>query len=90
MKLFSIVVVSALSISLRITPADAIPAATPSCRSLPGDAAWPSTTEWSALNSTIGGRLIATVPQGSPCHAPNFNSEQCESLAEQWDYPWIQ
>ncbi|KAI1441335.1 FAD-binding domain-containing protein [Annulohypoxylon stygium] len=59
------------------------------CKYLPGDANWPSRDEWATLNDTVGGRLIATVPLGSPCHDPIYDEELCTSLKEQWLYSGI-
>ncbi|KAI1409211.1 FAD-binding domain-containing protein [Hypoxylon sp. FL1857] len=59
------------------------------CKCLPGDADWPSQDEWSALNNTVHGRLIATTPLGSPCHDPTYDEELCASLREQWLYSSI-
>ncbi|KAI1103042.1 FAD-binding domain-containing protein [Jackrogersella minutella] len=56
------------------------------CKYLPGDAYWPSQLEFTALNDTVHGRLIATVPLGSPCHDPTYDEELCVSLQEQWLY----
>ncbi|KAL1862721.1 hypothetical protein Daus18300_008365 [Diaporthe australafricana] len=60
-----------------------------SCRCFPGDACWPSDDEWSSLNATVGGRLIATVPLGFPCHDPHYDEEECAYLREQWLYAGI-
>ncbi|KAI1760167.1 FAD-binding domain-containing protein [Hypoxylon sp. FL1150] len=65
------------------------PQQSPECKYLPGDANWPSQDEWAALNNTVGGRLIATVPLGSPCHDPAYDNELCASLQEQWLYSGI-
>ncbi|KAI2616725.1 hypothetical protein GGR54DRAFT_631514 [Hypoxylon sp. NC1633] len=54
------------------------------CRLLPTDAAWPSRHEWSQLNDTVGGRLIATVPRASACHVPTFNADLCTELRDTW------
>lgn len=54
------------------------------CKCFPGDACWPSEHEWSAFNRTVGGRLIKTVPLGSPCHDPNYNEALCEELRATW------
>ncbi|KAI1136466.1 FAD-binding domain-containing protein [Hypoxylon sp. FL0543] len=56
------------------------------CKYLPGDANWPPQGEWSALNDTVHGRLIATIPLGSPCHDPTYDEDLCASLREQWLY----
>ncbi|KAF6831781.1 FAD binding domain-containing protein (isoamyl alcohol oxidase) [Colletotrichum plurivorum] len=58
-----------------------------SCRCLPGDACWPSTDLWNALNTTVGGKLIATVPIGSVCHDPNYDEAACNALKESWTLP---
>ena len=61
-----------------------------SCRALPGDAAWPSVQEWSTLNSTVNGKLIATVPLASPCHDPNYDKAACVALRQNWIWPQTQ
>lgn len=60
------------------------------CRCIPGDSCWPSVEKWDALNETIGGRLIATVPLATVCHDPNYDQAQCSSMQEQWNLPGIQ
>ncbi|EAW08572.1 putative isoamyl alcohol oxidase [Aspergillus clavatus NRRL 1] len=60
---------------------------TPRCRCLPGDSCWPSQSSWDALNSTVGGRLIATVPLGSPCHDPTYDADACKALQADWNLP---
>lgn len=60
------------------------------CRCVPGDACWPSTADWSALNHTVGGRLIATVPLASVCHDTQwgpYDKEKCDFLQQNWFYP---
>lgn len=57
---------------------------TQKCRCLPGDDCWPSTSSWNKLNSTVSGRLIETIPIGSPCHDPNFDAEACSALQARW------
>ncbi|KAL3488174.1 FAD-binding domain-containing protein [Aspergillus germanicus] len=58
-----------------------------SCHCLPEDSCWPASNKWNALNSTVGGRLIATVPIGSPCHDPNYDEAACAALQADWNYP---
>ncbi|KAF7378314.1 FAD-binding protein [Mycena sanguinolenta] len=58
--------------------------ATGACKCFPGDTCWPSDAEWSAFNETVGGRLIKTVPLGSPCHAPHHNATECAILQSEW------
>ena len=58
------------------------------CKNIPGDAGWPSPAEWSRLNQTVGGRLIASRPLASVCHhAPfgNYNAEECERVRAGWN-----
>ena len=57
------------------------------CRCYPEEKCWPSPAEWTALNSSVGGRLVATVPLGSPCHDPNYNAAVCKTLQENWVWP---
>ncbi|KAI5862012.1 FAD-binding domain-containing protein [Durotheca rogersii] len=54
------------------------------CRTLPGDADWPSQADWARLNRTVGGRLIATVPLASACHDPTYDAARCDKLKETW------
>ena len=60
------------------------------CKCFPGDACWPSQDEWSSLNATVSGRLMATVPLGSPCHDPYYDEEECAYLQSQWLLAGIQ
>ena len=62
-------------------------ASTSKCRCYPGESCWPSTAQWAALNSSVGGRLVATVPLGSPCHDPTYNAAVCKNLQENWVWP---
>ena len=60
------------------------------CKTFPGDAAWPSHSEWSDFNKTIKGRLVATVPLGAPCHGASFDNAACENLKSLWQTEEIQ
>jgi len=63
---------------------------TASCKNIPGDAGWPNLAAWARLNQTVGGRLIATVPEASVCHYEpyhNYNATACEALKPLWDFP---
>lgn len=62
----------------------------PKCKCFPGDTCWPTRDQWSSLNRTVGGRLIATVPLGQACHDPNYNAELCVSLQSKWQEAPIQ
>lgn len=60
------------------------------CYRLPGDKDWPSDEAWSTLNSTVNGKLVATVPIGSPCHDPTYDASACDALKAQWTNPLTQ
>ncbi|KAL4815767.1 hypothetical protein BDW67DRAFT_191410 [Aspergillus spinulosporus] len=78
---------AALLFGATATAAPAAGSSNASCHCLPGDACWPSAAKWKALNSTVGGRLIATVPIGSVCHEPTYDAEACAQLQEDWNLP---
>ena len=60
------------------------------CKCFPGDSCWPSSREWRNLNSTVGGRLIATVPLGEACHGDKYDSFKCQQLRDSWQSPGLQ
>ncbi|KAI0197877.1 FAD-binding domain-containing protein [Astrocystis sublimbata] len=57
------------------------------CRCIPGDSCWPAQSKWRALNETLQGRLIATVPIAQVCHAPHYDQEACSTLQATWSDP---
>jgi hypothetical protein len=63
-----------------------------SCKTYPGDAAWPSSVQWASLNSTINGRLISTIPIASVCHngpLGSYDADACATVQDGWSKPWI-
>jgi hypothetical protein len=60
------------------------------CRCMPSDPCWPTTSAWNDLNSTVGGRLLATIPLGSPCHEPVYSQSECAVLQNEWIDPQLQ
>lgn len=58
------------------------------CKYIPGDVGWPTTSDWDALNMTVGGRLIRNVPVAQVCHTAGtfaaYDKEACEQLARDW------
>lgn len=76
---------SILVVSVLISAAASVAVAGPACRYLPSDAAWPSAQQWSDLNATVGGRLVATVPYASVCHGSEYNASQCDVVKGSWD-----
>lgn len=63
------------------------PGASKQCYRLPSDPDWPSKDAWSSLNSTVNGKLVATVPIGSPCHDPTYDEAACTALKAAWTNP---
>lgn len=64
--------------------------ANPKCRYLPGDPQWPSVKTWGKFNSTVGGKLVASIPIGSPCHDPTYDEAACQALRDEWENPLTQ
>ncbi|KAL0064420.1 hypothetical protein AAF712_008584 [Marasmius tenuissimus] len=60
------------------------------CRILPSDPSWPAAEVWEAFNQSIDGRLIKTVPIGSPCHDPTYNEAECKHIRDHWHIPTFQ
>ncbi|KAL0064816.1 hypothetical protein AAF712_008213 [Marasmius tenuissimus] len=59
------------------------------CRILPSDDSWPTSQQWNAFNESVDGRLIRTIPVGSPCHDPNFDQEKCDAVRAGWATPGV-
>ncbi|KAI1385796.1 FAD-binding domain-containing protein [Hypoxylon trugodes] len=60
------------------SPADAN---VPGCKIFPGDEDWPSDTEWTRLNRTLGGALLKPKPAAAVCYqGADFNQDQCQLL----------
>ena len=60
------------------------------CRCFPGDACWPTISEWTVFNQSIGGKLIATIPIASPCHDDAFGPfdlQECAKIQSVWFFP---
>lgn len=84
MKLWSVLCLSATAL------AGASVSTSEDCHCLPGDECWPAASSWTALNSTVGGRLVATVPIGTPCHDPHYDAVACAALQAEWNEPQTQ
>jgi hypothetical protein len=61
------------------------------CKCYSDNACWPTTTEWSALNSTVGGALQVALPPGAVCHnkvanlsVSTYNAAACENVKANW------
>ncbi|PNY20703.1 6-hydroxy-D-nicotine oxidase [Tolypocladium capitatum] len=59
------------------------------CTCAEGHSCWPSELQWQELNSSVNGRLIASVPPASVCHEPNFDATRCNALKDAWVWPDI-
>lgn len=62
------------------------------CRCFPGDLCWPSDDTWQAFNTTLGGKLVKTVPLAAPCHDDTFttyDAGQCQAIQAQWFEPQV-
>ncbi|KAK0701574.1 hypothetical protein B0T26DRAFT_865327 [Lasiosphaeria miniovina] len=70
------------AIEFASAPASEIEKTNPRCKNFPGDGAWPTETEWSQLNSSVGGALLKPVPPASVCYhsSPAFNEAACNFL----------
>jgi hypothetical protein len=61
------------------------------CKTYPGDAAWPTTDTWNALNLVTGGALLDTIPIGAVCYkGPHYNAAECQALLQNWSDPYYQ
>lgn len=60
------------------------------CRAVPHTSSWPSESSWDALNKSISGALIKSVPPGGVCHSdqPNYNSDLCPTVQKLWNSSW--
>ncbi|KAJ7642523.1 hypothetical protein B0H17DRAFT_882855, partial [Mycena rosella] len=47
----------------------------------------PTRQIWDTFNHSIDGRLIKTIPIGSPCHDPTYNEGQCNTIRQNWHIP---
>lgn len=56
------------------------------CKVFPGDARYPSKTEWDVFQLLTGGSLIKTVPLASVCYETwgTYDAEQCAHVTDQW------
>ncbi|KAK7181175.1 hypothetical protein DPSP01_013762 [Paraphaeosphaeria sporulosa] len=75
---------ASLCFLLGLASGAAHPTPKPDCKCFPGDTCWPTESEWSFFNKTVNGRLIKTVPLGSPCHDPTYDAAKCEDLKKEW------
>lgn len=59
------------------------------CRALPDTPEWPDAKKWEALNATVNGGLISTVPLAAVCHLTfnnqsTYNKAECDRITAGW------
>lgn len=79
-----------LGLCAAAAPSICLAASNSSCKCFPGDGCWPSDETWASLNTTVGGRLIKTVPLAQSCHDPTFDNGTCTTLQDGWENPTTQ
>jgi hypothetical protein len=61
------------------------------CKVTPSDSTWPMEAEWAALNTTLGGSLIKTIPFAFPCYTGlSSNSTSCQYVQDNWGLAAVQ
>ena len=85
-----------LSFALLLLP---LHTACATCRNRPGDTGFPSEAEWSALNTSVSGRLAPVIPSAKYCdinnctdaqwHSANFRIENIPGAMNQVSYHYI-
>lgn len=89
LKMLRSILTAVAALAAVVSAGSALPR-TDSCKCAPTDTCWPSHSDWSAFNKTIGGSLIRNVPLGSPCHDPNYDATECQRLRDNWIQPSLQ
>ncbi|CAJ2503651.1 Uu.00g110450.m01.CDS01 [Anthostomella pinea] len=62
------------------------------CKVFPGDGAWPSSSEWSALDDLTGGALLKPRPQAHICYdnsVGGVNGTPCQTMTANWTDPYF-
>jgi hypothetical protein len=53
----------------------------PSCKNYPGYDGWPSSTQWSALNISLGGTLLKGIPPAAACYQGEYkDATKCANV----------
>ncbi|KAG9192835.1 hypothetical protein G6011_11569 [Alternaria panax] len=53
----------------------------PSCKIYPGYDGWPSSTQWSALNASLGGKLLKGIPPAAACYQGEYkDATKCANV----------
>ncbi|KAI9038884.1 FAD-binding domain-containing protein [Aspergillus affinis] len=60
------------------------------CKCTPADDYWPSQSDWSSLNKTENGKLIANQAITTPCfQGANYDAKTCDSITANWSSSWL-
>ncbi|KAI0174399.1 hypothetical protein BJ166DRAFT_561931 [Pestalotiopsis sp. NC0098] len=61
----------------------------PKCKFMPGDAEWPSNSQWQDFNSSLGGALIQGFPTAAVCYPdwPQYDEARCAEVTQLWTDP---
>ena len=56
------------------------------CKEVPSSPDWPSSDAWAALNSTLGGNLLAALPPAIVCDRSReqYSAQDCASVNKNW------
>jgi hypothetical protein len=100
--MFKLQLKSALQVLLLSVSVKAGPSNSPRCKTVcanimflcfggshlqvPSNSSWPPASAWSALNSSVSGRLIQAIPPGAACYSnrPEYNESDCAVLLQDW------
>lgn len=57
------------------------------CKVTPADVGWPSESDWQALNETVHGRLIKSIPPGIVCRhdSASYDNASCALVQNNWE-----
>ncbi|KAH8929984.1 FAD-binding domain-containing protein [Atractiella rhizophila] len=50
-----------------------------------GEECWPSKPEWEALDASLSGRIIESLPPARFCHGDIYDEEKCAEAKANWD-----
>lgn len=58
----------------------------PKCKAVSSSPDWPSSDTWAALNSTLGGKLLAALPPAIVCDRSReqYSAQDCASVNKNW------
>ncbi|KAF2472977.1 FAD-binding domain-containing protein [Lindgomyces ingoldianus] len=60
------------------------------CRSIPGDADWPTEAQWAKFNKTLGGALLKPRPLAAACYSgPQYDANRCQELKQMWSNTFL-